>query len=124
MEKIDRLMEPLLVRHRELEWLMSDPSFHQNPSYRACAREHNAILARIGKARELKKLSGEVQHLVEMIRSGEQELSDMARTEKEELLKKCAAVEAELMKMLLPRDPNDEKNVVLEIRAGTGGDEA
>jgi peptide chain release factor 1 len=56
--------------------------------------------------------------------SGDTELADLARTELPELKTRLAALEASLKKLLLPRDPDDDKNVIVEIRAGTGGDEA
>src|SRR6185295_7878035 len=60
----------------------------------------------------------------EAIASGDAELAEMARAEVPELRERLAKLEVELQKLLVPRDPDDDKNVIVEVRAGTGGDEA
>ena len=122
--KIESLLEPVQARFRELGKIVSDPLFHENPSFAAVAKEHSIIAQKLNKAEEWQKILRDIEHLSEMAQSGDEELSVMARTEKEELASKLGGIEAELMRILVPKDQNDGRNIVLEIRAGTGGDEA
>ena len=78
----------------------------------------------VEKFREFRKLRNAVADAKAMLAESDADLREMAQAELEELEPKLAAVEAELKIMLLPKDPNDDKNIVLELRAGTGGDEA
>jgi peptide chain release factor 1 len=123
-ERIQTLLKPLAARHAELERQMSEPGFHLTPGFAAVAREHNELSEKLTRAAELDRLRKEIVHLSEMAQSGDSELSQMARAEKEELDRRLENSEKELLLLLLPRDPNDGKNAVLEIRAGTGGEEA
>ena len=75
-------------------------------------REYRGVLARISEARHI------------LSEGGDRELLELAQSEVEELAAREAALEADLKRLLLPRDPNDDKNVFVEIRAGAGGDEA
>ena len=73
----------------------------------------------------MKKLEEDIEGAREILRdTTDDEMREMAELELAELEEKRAAVEAELKVLLLPKDPNDEKNVILEVRAGTGGEEA
>ena len=77
------------------------------------------------KYRDWKTLSEELTGARELIENADdEEMREMARLEVESLQQKLDATEDELKLLLVPSDPNDEKNVILEIRAGTGGDEA
>lgn len=123
-QRIVNLARPIIARFKELEAMMSSLSFHENSSYASYAKEHSDLLEKINKINEWENVIKEIGHAVEMSHSEEQELQELARSEKEELQKKCSHLENEILQMLLPRDPNEDKNIVIEIRAGTGGEEA
>ncbi len=110
-----------------LECQLSDPQLVANQQrYRTVVREH-AHVARLAELyAAYKTVSAEIESSLELIRSehNDAELLEMARAEVEELAGKKVELEKALRLRLLPRDPNDEKNTFLEIRAGTGGDEA
>src|SRR5207302_8940922 len=72
--------------------------------------------------RRLLKRRGEARHILS--EGGDRELVELAQAEVDDLAARQAALEDELKRLLLPRDPNDEKNVFVEIRAGAGGEEA
>lgn len=122
--RIDSLAQPFIARFRELEKAISEPNIHQNPKFSSITKEHRTLSQKIEKIESWKKMKEELDHLSEMTRSSDAELSEMARNEKAHLQEKYAALENELIKLLMPSDPNDHKNIVLEIRAGTGGEEA
>ena len=78
----------------------------------------------MGKYRELKQVQQGIADATSMLTESDAELAAMAQEELTRLESRGAELEEEIKVMLLPKDPNDEKNVILEIRAGTGGDEA
>ena len=88
------------------------------------SREHAELQPIVEKIREYKKLLSEMESTEELLKTGDSELKELAQTEFEELKKKRPLLENELKLMLIPVDPRDAKNVILEIRAGTGGEEA
>jgi len=113
--------------HEELTQRLSDPSVLSD---RKVYTETNKALAEIRSVvdlyREYKRVSQQRAETEEMLSglSKEDELWEMAREEREQLATRIAGLEEKLRVELMPKDPNDERNVVLEIRAGTGGDEA
>jgi len=113
-------------RFGTLEAQMSDPAIVQDQSaYQKLAREAKDIGPIVERYRAYKAALAEITKLQEMIRvESEPELREMAHEEMRVLETKRDALDAEIPPLLLPKDPNDEKNVLLEIRAGTGGDEA
>ena len=93
--------------------------------YREAAKTHSELHPLVEKYREYRRTLREMRDLTEMARSeADAELAELARGELELLETRAAEQEAALRLLLLPRDPNDEKNAILEIRAGTGGTEA
>src|SRR5262249_61984127 len=80
-----------------------------------------ALLERFTAYRDVLRRLGEARHILD--EGGDKELIELAQAEIDELTGKQGALEEELKKLLLPRDPNDDKNVFVEIRAGAGGDE-
>ncbi len=110
-------------RFDELSAQMADPEVINDPAqYRKVAKAHNDLGETVAKYREWKHAS---QHLEEArAMQNDADLREMAQDEILKLEPQIAQLEEELKIMLLPKDPNDEKDVVLEIRAGTGGDEA
>jgi peptide chain release factor 1 len=126
MHFIDKLAE-IEARYEELTAQLSDPRvLADQQRYQKAAKSHAELREMVEKYREwkgLKKSFEETKALLEDS-SSDAEMKALAHEEMTQLTAKLEQVEAELKLLLLPRDPNDEKNVVLEIRAGTGGDEA
>ncbi|HEY7649949.1 MAG TPA: peptide chain release factor 1 [Methylomirabilota bacterium] len=113
-------------RSEELTRALSDPRLYTNPAELARLRKEHAetqeIVERFRDYREVLRRLGEARHLLGD--GADRELQELAQAEVEELSGKQAALESELKRLLVPRDPNDDRNVFLEIRAGAGGDEA
>jgi peptide chain release factor 1 len=114
------------ARFATVEAAMSDPAVAQDPSaYQKLARESKEIGPIVERYRAYKDVLQELAKVQEMARSeADPELRELAHEEARALEAKCQALDAEIPLLLVPKDPNDEKNVLLEIRAGTGGDEA
>jgi peptide chain release factor 1 len=113
-------------RYQELERLLSDPDVVSDPAkVREYAREQAGLEEIVGEYRRLKATEAELQATRQMLDDEEDdELRTMAHEELEHLQAQYDELTASLRLMLLPRDPNDERNVIVEIRAGAGGDEA
>ena len=113
--------------HDDLTLRLADPEVLAQP---AVYRETNKALAEISHVvslyRQYKKLDAELREADELLQTlpKSDELYEMAKKEKEGLGQQLATLDEEIQQELIPKDPNDERNVVLEIRAGTGGDEA
>jgi peptide chain release factor 1 len=122
---LDRL-DAIEEKYEELTRQLSDHELLADQArYTKTARQHNELEQIVAKVREFKSLDRGIQETKELLDNEEDaEMVSLARTELAELEQRREAVEANLKFLLLPRDPNDEKNVILEIRAGTGGDEA
>jgi peptide chain release factor 1 len=114
------------ARFATLEAQMSDPVVVQDPSaYQKLAREAKELAPVVERFRAYKGTLAEITKVQEMARAeSDPELREMAHQEVRALEARRDALDAEIPPLLFPRDPNDEKNVLLEIRAGTGGDEA
>jgi len=121
----DRLRQ-IEERSQEIARRLSDPaSFSQQAEYARLRKEHadsQEIVERFGEYRDVLKRLSEAQHI--LADGGDRELHELAQAEVVELSGRQTALEAELKRLLLPRDPNDDKNVFVEVRAGAGGDEA
>jgi peptide chain release factor 1 len=109
-----------------LEAQMSDPAVVRDPSaYQKLARESKDITPVVERYRAYKDTLAELTKVQEMARAeADAELRELAHEEARALEGRRDALDAEIPLLLIPKDPNDEKNVLLEIRAGTGGDEA
>ena len=118
-------LDEIEARFEELTSRMADNSVISDPEeYRKTAKSHSEITEVVGKYREWKQASSHAAEARLMLEEADPELRAMATEEIEKLEPELARLESELKILLLPKDPNDEKNIVLEIRAGTGGDEA
>src|SRR5215211_5581587 len=94
-------------------------------TYAKTMKQHRSLEEIVMKHREVKKMTEALAGAKEILElSDDEEMSEMAQMEIAEIEEKLPAAEEELKVLLLPKDPNDEKNVIIEIRAGTGGDEA
>jgi peptide chain release factor 1 len=113
-------------RSQEIARRLADPAiFSQQAEYARLRKEHadsEEIVARFAEYRDVLKKLSEAQHI--LADGGDRELHELARAEIEELSVRQTALEGDLKRLLLPRDPNDDKNVFVEVRAGAGGDEA
>jgi peptide chain release factor 1 len=112
-------------RFDELNAQMADAAVISDAAqYRKITKAHSELADIVAKYREWKAASGNLQQARAMLQEADADLRAMAQDEVAKLEPATARIEEELKILLLPRDPNDEKNVVLEVRAGTGGDEA
>lgn len=118
-------LEQVLERYDELSTLLSDPAvMADNKRYRDLAKEHSEIAPIAKKAEEITKLRKKILEDEEIIEGKDEELIELATDELKELNGYLKPLEDEIRELLLPKDPDDNKRAVLEIRAGTGGDEA
>jgi peptide chain release factor 1 len=112
-------------RYAELADLLANPAVQSDAAkYREHAKALSELEPVVDKYREYKRVDAQANGARELIQAGDAEMAALAKDELKELEPKLEALQGELKVLLLPKDPNDEKNVLLEIRAGTGGDEA
>jgi len=124
MLPLDRL-EEIEARYQELAEQMGRPEvIADNQQYQRSAKALSELTPIVETYRVWKKLEKSLAETKGMLQEGDPELRAMAQDEFTALDRKREQTESELKLLLVPKDPNDEKNVVLEIRAGTGGDEA
>ena len=115
----------VVARFEELDRLLADPAVASDPRrLRDLARERSQTEPTIRTLAEYRQVEKTVREDEEAAASGDAELAEMARAELPELRERLAHLETELKRLLVPRDPDDDKDVIVEIRAGTGGDEA
>jgi peptide chain release factor 1 len=119
-------LKDIEARFGVLQGQMSEPAVAQDPSvYQRLARESKEIAPIVDRYRAYKGALAEITKVQEMARTeADPELREMVHEEMRALEARRDALDAEIPALLIPKDPNDEKNVLLEIRAGTGGDEA
>lgn len=118
-------LEQLEKRFHELSAQMADPDVISDPdTYRKTAKAHRDLEEVVTKFREWKAVDANVAQARAMLAEPDADMRAMAEEEIAQMEPLLQPLEDELRLLLLPKDPNDEKNVVLEIRAGTGGDEA
>jgi peptide chain release factor 1 len=118
-------IEQLARRYEELEALLADPGvLSKQVEFRKLNREHAELSPLVAAYRDYRKVLTEIEDNKELLTESDLEMREMAEAEIEQLECKKGALEGEIKVLLLPKDPNDDRNVVLEIRAGTGGDEA
>ena len=124
MEGLKKL-EELEARFGELSEQMADPALVQDQTaYRKIAKSHSDLSEVVDKFQAWKSLQSEIESTRPIVEEADAEMAEMARQELTGLEERVTGVEADIKALLLPKDPNDEKGIVLEVRAGTGGDEA
>ena len=114
-------------KYEDLSLRVSDPELINNqPEWRKTVKEMSEMEPIVNKYKEYKKAKEELEGAKELLEEAgsDEDMREMAKMEISELEDSIVELEAELRVLLLPKDPNDEKNVLLEIRAGTGGEEA
>ena len=112
-------------RYSELASLLAEPGVQGDQAeYRKHARALAELEPMVERFREYKGVVAQLEQTQELVRSGDPEMRELAQEELATLQSRREALLQQLKLLLIPKDPNDEKNVLLEIRAGTGGDEA
>ena len=118
-------LEDVERRYQELEGALVDPAVIGNrKEYARLGKERAEIEELVRGYREWKRVSAEVEGHKGLLEEADPDIRELAKEELPALRERLDALEEELRRLLLPRDPNDERNVIVEIRAGTGGEEA
>jgi peptide chain release factor 1 len=113
------------ARYGELSRLLADPAVQSDATkYREHAKALSELEPLVDKYHEFEAVDRQTREAQELVRGGDPEMAALAKEELKDLEPRHAALLEEIRILLLPKDPNDERNVLLEIRAGTGGDEA
>ena len=121
---IDKLQN-IILHYEELEKQMIDPALINNQNkYKEVTREHRRLAPVIDKAKNYISISKQIEEAESILKGNDEELKIIAKDEIDSFKDSIVKIEDELKILLLPHDPNDDKNIILEIRAGTGGDEA
>jgi peptide chain release factor 1 len=119
---LDKL-KPFVDKYNEINQMLSSPEITQDiKKMTKLSREARSLEAIVEKAKEYEKLTETIEEAKMML--DDPEMAELAKEELKEAEEKLPALEEEIKILLLPKDPNDDKNIFLEIRAGTGGDEA
>jgi peptide chain release factor 1 len=119
-------LQEIETRYEALTARMGDPAVLQDPSaYQKAAKAHADLSPLVERYRAYRKLEREAAETRGILKETiDPDMQALAESELKELERRAATLEEELQRLLLPRDPNDEKNIILELRAGAGGEEA
>jgi peptide chain release factor 1 len=118
-------LEQLETRYEELGRQLSDPAIvNDQENYRKVSKQHRDLEDTVEKFRQYRALKQGIADAKAMLTESDPDIKAMAEEELAQLEPRLATVEEEIKVLLLPKDPNDDKNIVIELRAGTGGDEA
>ncbi len=119
-------LEDLLIRFEELIGELNDPGVVNDQNrFRKLMKEQNDLTDIVEKYKEYKETKARIEDSLAMLEEeSDEEMRELAKEELNECKQKVTVIEEELKILLLPKDPNDEKNVIVEIRGGAGGDEA
>lgn len=121
LEKLDKLCE----RNEEVSALLSDADVISDQNrFRELSKEYAELEPIMAAYKRYRRVLEDIEEARSMLSEGDADMREMAREEIDSCEAEKEKLETELQKLLLPKDPNDDKNVFLEIRAGTGGDEA
>ena len=121
----DRL-EDLLIRYEELMSELSEPDVANNPErFRKLMKEQSDLTPIVEAYKEYKQCKQNIEDSLAMLdEETDEEMKELAKEELNDSKARVEELEQKLKILLLPKDPNDDKNVIVEIRAGAGGDEA
>ena len=121
----DRL-EDILIRYQQVMEELNDPDVvNDQPRFRKLMKEQNDLAPIVEKYTEYKQEKQNVEDSLELLEmESDEEMRELAKEEMAESKRRITEIEQELKVLLIPKDPMDEKNVIVEIRAGAGGDEA
>nr|WP_321257446.1 peptide chain release factor 1 [uncultured Pseudodesulfovibrio sp.] len=118
-------LEEIEVKYEELEQELAQPDiFNDQERYKKVSKAHADLGDMVTVFRKYKEFSQELTDNQELLHDSDPDIQEMAKAEIAEIEGELPKLEAQLKVLLLPKDPMDEKNIILEIRAGTGGDEA
>uniref|UniRef100_UPI0035617273 peptide chain release factor 1 n=1 Tax=Sulfurimonas sp. TaxID=2022749 RepID=UPI0035617273 len=116
-------LTPFINRYNELSEMLSSPDITSDiKRMTELSKEQSSLLPIVEKAKEYKTLISDIADAKEML--SDAEMGEMAKEELKELEPKKPRIEEEIKLLLLPKDPNDDRNIIVELRAGAGGDEA
>jgi peptide chain release factor 1 len=122
---VEARLRQALQRAEEVERLLADPAVARNPAQlQSLGREHSRLAPVVRLADRLPRLERELEQARELANEADPELVALARADLARLPEEIAAISDELHTLLVPRDPHDDRDAIVEIRAGTGGDEA
>jgi peptide chain release factor 1 len=122
---VESRLRQALARAEEVAHSLADPDVARDPSQlRSLGREHARLAPVVKAAERLARLKDDLEQAREMAQEADPELVALAKADLARLPSEIAALEAELYELLVPRDPHDDRDAIVEIRAGTGGDEA
>jgi peptide chain release factor 1 len=124
MARISINIPELELEKNELTSFLSSPSAYTDPAYTTKNKRLTELENIIAKAKLREKLDNQLAEAQELATSDDIELAEIAKQEIDDTTNRLGRIENELFAMLTPKDPNDEKDVIVEIRAGAGGDEA
>jgi peptide chain release factor 1 len=118
-------LESIESRYLELEKELSDPATIANqPEYQRLAKEHADLMPCVQTFRKHRELAARLEENRELLSDVDPDIRELAQEDSSQIQTELDKLEDELKQLLIPKDPNDDKDVILEIRAGTGGDEA
>ncbi len=124
-DSILRKLETLSERHEEVGHLLGEPDVLSDQNkFRDLSKEYSQLEEVVNCFVNYNKLIDDISNAEEMMKDSDADMREMASEDFKESKAQLELVEVELQKLLLPKDPNDGKNIFLEVRAGTGGDEA
>jgi peptide chain release factor 1 len=123
---LNERLDSLVARYRELDQLIQDPALAKDQNrYRDIMREHSQLSELVSANDERNRLAAEIRDAEALIQAEKDpEMKEMAKEELQELSVRLSEVEDRIKFLLIPKDPLDEKNIIMEIRGGAGGDEA
>src|SRR4030066_1464593 len=112
-------------RYEQLEKELARPEIiRDQKTYQRYSKEHSRLYPIIDSFRRYTAIQEEIENSRSLLDDPDHEIRKLAREDNEKLKSELARIEEDIRMLLLPKDPNDEKNIILEIRAGTGGEEA
>ena len=117
-------LEGLVKRYEELEALLAQEGVARTREYAKLAKERSGLEETVARFRDWQRVQAEVSEAAKLADDADPEMRELGHAELALLRERSAALETDLKRLLVPKDPRDERNVLLEIRAGTGGEEA
>ncbi len=124
-ESLHLKLEKLLDRQEELDGLLSDPEVINNQNkFRDLSKEYAEVRPIVTCFNQYRQTSDDIENAKEMLKDNDKEMQELAAEELKQAEEEYARLASELQVLLLPKDPADNSNIFLEIRAGTGGEEA
>ena len=118
-------LETVEARYTELNTLLSDPEvIMDRERYQLIAREHSDLSQIVDSYQNYSRIHNEIEENKELLQEDDEEIKELAKSEINLLQRELSEAEKQLRILLIPKDPNDDKSIFLEIRAGTGGEEA